>query len=289
MSVKFLDPERRLPAEPRERIDEAFRLLMNAQHAEADEILRGCVADQDDLVKAFAHLYLGDIAHFQWDFDPCLEHYQQAVEQFRSLGHDRGRIFTEMRLADIYTDQADTSGENATERMLQAKRQSMDLLDAASIEAERLQDDFLIAFGHHYRGLLNIEAGRYEDAMTELQLAVKLRDSIGDDVYGPSSECLLARCMAELDDCEGGLRLAEEVYLRQMESNLRGPALRTLVNIGYINEKRSLDRMAGLTSQFTAVEPVAQTPFLDALKRANEMYRGPLVKDLDVQVMALHA
>jgi tetratricopeptide (TPR) repeat protein len=262
MSVRFLDSDHRLPTDRRRELEIGVGALMNAEYREAYGVFESSIGDSDDLVRAFAFHYLGDLYHFQWDFKLCMQSYEKARELFEQVGHERGRIMTVMRIADIYVDEAETSGPDADEAMIEAKSRAMSTLESAIADAQSLDDQFLVSFGHHYRALFLIEAGRFAEAGDEAAEAMRIREAIGDEVYGPSSMTLLARTKAELGEFTEAKQLAEEAFRLQMDRNVRGPALRTLENISYIGQLEIMTRTEKLTSEFTAVEPIARTPYL---------------------------
>ncbi|HEY7484451.1 MAG TPA: tetratricopeptide repeat protein [Streptosporangiaceae bacterium] len=262
MSVKFLDVDHRLPTDRRRELEMGVGALMNAEYKEAYGILESCAGSDDDLTRGFAFHYLGDLYHVQWEFKLCMQSYEKARELFEQVGHERGRIMTMMRIADIYIDDADTSAPDADEALLEARSRARDVLETAISDAKALNDQFLVGFGYHYRALFLIEAEDYAQAREEATEAVRIRESIGDEVYCPSSMTLLARSMAELGDFAEAKGLAERAFQLQMDRNVRGSALRTLWNISHIGDLETMSRNKELTSQFTAVEPIARTPYL---------------------------
>jgi tetratricopeptide (TPR) repeat protein len=262
MGVKFLDVDHRLPTDRRRELEMGVGVLMNAEYKEAYDILEACAVSDDDLTRAFAFHYLGDLYHVQWEFKLCMQSYEKSRELFEQVGHERGRIMTMMRIADIYIDDADTSGPDADEALLEARTRARDMLETAIADAKSLDDQFLIGFGYHYRALFLIEAEDFAQAREEAAEAVRVREAIGDEMYCPSSMTLLARSTAELGDFAAAKRLAERAFQLQMDRNVRGSALRTLWNISRINDLEAMARNKELTSQFTAVEPIARTPYL---------------------------
>lgn len=269
MSVKFLDSDHRLPAERRAELEIAFGSLMNAEYNEAFGLLESIVTDGDPLVRAFGFLYLGDLYHFQWDFGLSLQSYEKAVELFGNANHDNGRVMAAMRVADIHLDDAVTT--DGHESLPAARRAARATLDAAVAEADEIGDDFLRAFGLHYRALFDVEDGDFAQAASDLERAIEIRDRIGDDVYGPSSMALLARATIELGDYERAVELAEQAFQLQVTRNIRGGGLRTLTILSYINEVHNMRRMEALTGQFTPVEPIARTPFLVSGQRREDL------------------
>jgi tetratricopeptide (TPR) repeat protein len=261
MTVKFLDPDGQLPAAGRSSLESCFALLMNGDYKETFELLTQLTKDEDSLVKGLAFLFLGDLYHFQWEFKLSADSYARAKEVLTSLGHQRGLILTEMRIADILVDEADSTGLPA-DRKASARAEGARRLNQAVADADQLGDGFVRGFGAHYLALFATEQQDWPEAIAQAQRAVEIRESIGDTVFAPSSMALLARAKGELGDYQDALDLAEQTYRLQMERNLRGAAMRTLAIIAYINEQWHLRRSNELTSQFTAVEPIARTPFL---------------------------
>jgi hypothetical protein len=261
MSLKFLDPEGHLPEAGRAQLESAFAALMGADYKEAYEGLAVAVADEDTLTRAFGLLYLGDLYHFQWDFALSATSYKQARELFESIGHTRGTIMTQLRVADIIVDEADST-EVPADRLTAARAEGAALLDRAAADAEGLGDDFLRGFVRHYQALFATEQREYARAGELAADAIAIRERIGDDVFGPSSAALLARAKAELGDFAQAVALAEKTFQTQMERGLRGAALRTLTILSYINERRQIQLADELVNQFTAVEPIARTPYL---------------------------
>jgi tetratricopeptide (TPR) repeat protein len=261
MSRRFLDPDDRLPADARGAVDRAFALMNNAEYQETFNALKGLVPHDDALTRGMAYLYLGDLYHFQWEFQLSAQGYRRALEEFGAAGSRRGLTMTKYRIADTLIDEADSTDVPA-DRKAQARAEGDRLLAEALEEAEQLDEEFLRAFGKHFQALFATEEGDFVAAAAFAQQAIAIRERIGDTEYGPSSTALLARAKAELGDFEGAVELAESTYRTQMERGLRGAALRTLTIISYINEIWHTQRSSALTSQFTAVEPIARTPFL---------------------------
>ncbi|MFF3406074.1 hypothetical protein ACFYW8_07640 [Streptomyces sp. NPDC002742] len=262
MSIQYLDPEKRLPEHRAAELTRAFQALMNADQRTALELILPSTKDEDSLVRAFGFHYLGDLYHFQWDFDLSLTAYEKAADLFTENGHERGHVLNAMRLADIYVDQAESSGDAATADMRSAEEMAHAMLDEAHAQAESMGDQFLIGFGLHYKALFKTADEEWPAAAETAQRAVEVRAAMGDKIFVLSSQALLARARAELGDFDFAEELAESTFKLQMERGLRAPSLATLQIIAVINDRRSLARTKELTSKFTAVEPIARTPFI---------------------------
>jgi tetratricopeptide (TPR) repeat protein len=273
MSIAFLDPDKRLSGPARDELSRGLAALMNAEYHEAADIFAAHVKDDDAVARGFALMYLGDLYHFQWDFRMSGESYERAVAAFTEGGLERGVILTRMRLADIHVDQAASNPAVVAvpAAKQQAEQESQAMLTAAREDAEKLGDDFLIGFGLHLQALFHTEHEDFESAAIEAGRAVELRERIGDEMYGPSSAALLARAQAELGKVDEALALAEKTFELQMERKVRGAAMRTLHIIGRIRDLQQLQRESALTAQFTAVEPVARTPFIFGDRSAEEL------------------
>ncbi|WP_328873966.1 hypothetical protein OHT76_29970 [Streptomyces sp. NBC_00287] len=311
MSIQYLDPEGQLPEHRAAELTRGFRAMMNADQATALQAVLPSTKDEDSLVRAFGFHYLGDLYHFQWDFPLSLTAYEKAADLFAENGHDRGHILNQMRLADIYVDEAESSGDAATADMRSAEEQAHALLDEATARAEALGDQFLIGFGLHYKALFKTADEDWPAAAELAQRAVQVRSAMGDEIFVLSSQALLARARAELGDFDAAEELAESTFKLQMQRDLRAPSLATLQIISVINDRRSLARTKELTSKFTAVEPIARTPFifgdvpeeeLAVMAHSGETVspivgsvgrtdrkRSALVTDPEVKVSALHS
>lgn len=261
MSVKFLDPSHQLPSPAREQLEACFANIMDAEYQQAFDHLRSLTKDDNDLVRAFSFLYLGDLYHFQWEFPLSLASYEKANNLFGDLDHQRGLIMTRLRVADVVVDEGDATSLPA-DRKASAREQGASQLAAAVADANNLGDEFLVGFCAHYQALFATEQQDFVEAVAHARRAIEVRERIGDTVYAPSSMALLARARAELGEYEDSVALAEDTYRLQMERHLRGAALRTLAILSYINEQWHMRRTSQLTSQFTPVDPIARTPFL---------------------------
>lgn len=260
-SMTFLDPDKVVSGADRRRLEKIDKLIWSGKFAEAFDLTKDQPkSDTNPTTSAFEDLAVGDIFHFQWNFDKAIKTYIRARKGFSANNHQRGEIMTIYRLVDTYHDQGLSTKANSPDFKSRWKE-----FAAARSAASELGDRFLIAFGHHYQGLFNITAGRYKDAETDLRKAMDIRSEIKDVNYLESSRALLAVALVGQGQHDKAKQLAEQAFQQQMKLGLRGAAQRTLIIIN-LSEDGQFDAANNqLVTGFSSVGSRATTPFARAM------------------------
>jgi tetratricopeptide (TPR) repeat protein len=268
----YLDAEHKLKDPERKDIDQALEKLLAGDFISSYDILNNLSDSELVDTQAFAFLGLGEVHYFQLIHQLSFENYQKAAKLFISQNNMRGKIFSHYRLAMNQTDISSTPSTNKN-----------DLFNNAFNEANNMNDDFLIAYGHHYNGLYLIDESNFDEAIKELDRSISIREKIKDDENINSSKASKARCLAELGDYKTARQIAEQAYGAQISSNLKVYALRTQAIISYILRKEASGSMTNLPNKLSLIEGQG-SQISDSLKTFQE---GPEIASLSRAVMLL--
>jgi tetratricopeptide (TPR) repeat protein len=284
--IDYLDAEHQLPGDARADFQEAFSLTQAANYGEAFEVLRGRLRDGNELVRAFARLLTGDIHQHQWTFNRAIHHYRIAIDQFHELGHERCRLFSELRASGAELDIVQVGGAEADDGA-EVIADALATIKFCRNRAETAHIDFVVAYADHYLGLFAIQRGDWGAALDHMEASVKVRRVIGDEVHALTSECHISRCKAELGLVEEARTIVDRVLVRQLELGLVASATRASVLSSYLNDKAAYAQLRQLGQEFHPIESMVHMPFIDRLDQVTTKYRRPLINEPDVRSMLL--
>ena len=271
-SVEFLDRENGIPEGPRRALVDGEMATWRGDYAVASKTLREVEGGRHPLAAAFATLKLADVDHFLWNLAPAYRGYDRAIRAFRRLDHDSGRIFSSFRRADVLVD------FNKANPIKRRRRSDRPAFERAFAEAKRLDDDFLVAFGHHYTGLFRFAEGRYQDAMGSLERAIEIRQKIGDDLHRLSSQSLLSAALGALGRLDDARRMVDDTLATQLELDLKGAALRTLSTRAAIADRQNYQAIEDMAAALVPIGPLEVSPFVTEVTNLNWTFRAPLIR-----------
>lgn len=282
--IQFLDPTQTVSGSERTKIESAETLIWSGDYSAATTILEP-IAAGSGMGSGFASLLLGDIYHFQWDHPESLNAYASALGGFRKNGQPAGEILTTYRRVDTHLDAMLTSGAPPSD-YTEARGEFL----AAWQTAQAMNHSFLIAFGHHYEGLFKIAEGDLSGALSELDSAEAIRDSIGDSNHYLSSRSLRAVVELQSGNYEQARTIANETYMAQIGANLQGAAQRTLLTYQLAVAKAFGQDSVALRSGFTFAGGEGTSPFQDTALTLTGELDGPEVSEgMLLSVATLHS
>ncbi|MFD8396772.1 hypothetical protein ACFV2N_48565 [Streptomyces sp. NPDC059680] len=261
MIVRYLDAEHRLPQDRVDEIVRALQLMINAEPREARQLLLSATKDDDPVVRAFGMHCLGEVDHLLGCFSLARRRYQRAAKLFKETDHERCYVFNRMRLAEVCILQAESYRDSVAEPGGDIKEfgKTRAILDEAISQAQALSDDFLIGIGLQCSSQLKALERDYQAASELAQQSVLYLAAVGEEVASLTSLSLLAQAIAQLGDLDFAMELAEDVFRRQIECNLRMPCKATLGVISGINSLRRPAWDDSLSSMNSAIEAIDGT------------------------------